>query len=779
MNGQKILKTTQMNLKEKILEGFTKATAHNSSVMVPPEVILWPDPEKQWESVIENLQNDYAALFILGDYKPEKLTGPAIWLKTVIAKKLPDCDWDSTLTPVIYLPGISKSRLKDVGNLGLELQPLAEYQYTGTTFNQYNGKEWSVLAMLTNTDDGLGLSVKTDNATKETIIKSLPVFFETDKTAFSAPVIDAGFINSLVLPNAIPLILKWMCKGDEFLAEMEEEVRNTFTDICQGHYHFSPDYKNIKEIALKLGKKEYAWQQIWDFYAHSPSKFPQIEPLLREAKPDDLGTGIFAIPEDSWPQINEEMEDQLHIELEKLTKKDLQQIGAGIKELYKQHSKRNKWVWTELGYSPLITALKFLNGLFDSISKPYPSANLDELIQFYTNDGFYADAWMRKAYSAVKTEKDKSVIRKIIHLTYKPWLEKITDKFQKLVINNFEAIKQQKTTEQTARFYLFVDAFRFELAKEYVSILEKRGMKSTLSHSFTGLPTLTATAKVKASPIADEVNTASDFNDFTPSFKSGKLANIVNLRAELEKKRFMHSVKSGFDSEKSYWVEIGNIDTRGHDEQAEMLKRTDELFGEITEIIDAAIESGINEIKIVTDHGWLMMPGGLPSSKIVKDLTVARCGRCAYIKEGVKTELNQLPWEWNPSVYIAYAPGISFFRKNEEYAHGGISLQECIVPEIMIHIEKEATVNAKISSHRWVGLRCQIETENTPDGFLVDIRTKYNDEKSSVVISSVKPVSENKCSLMVDDSAIDSAAFIVLTNEKGKIIDKANTTIGG
>jgi len=36
-----------MNLKEKILEGFKKATAHNSSVMVTPEVILWPDPERQ------------------------------------------------------------------------------------------------------------------------------------------------------------------------------------------------------------------------------------------------------------------------------------------------------------------------------------------------------------------------------------------------------------------------------------------------------------------------------------------------------------------------------------------------------------------------------------------------------------------------------------------------------------------------------------------------------------------------------------------------------------
>ena len=778
MNGQKILKAIPMNLKEKIVEGFKKATAHNSSVMVPPEVILWPDPERQWESVIENLQNTYGALFVLGDYQPEKLTGPAIWLKTVISGKLSDSSWNQTLTPVIYLPGISKSRLKEVSNLGLELQPLAEYQYTGTFFNQYNGKEWTILAILINPDDGLGLNIKQDSSTKETIIKSLSVFFEMDITAFSAPVIDAEFINSLVFPNTIPYILKWMCTGDDFLTGMEPALKETFVDICQSRYGFIPDYKNIKEIALYLGKQENAWKHVWNFYANSPLKYPQIEPHLREAKPDDMGTGIFSIPDESWPQINEERETQLRSELEKLSKNDLPKINTGLNKLYDQHKERNKWVWTELGYSPLITALKYLRGLSESVNKPYPSASLDEIIQFYTKEGFYSDAWMRKAYAAVKSEKDKSVIRELIQLIYKPWLEKITEKFQNLVIDSLSETKQHNNTEKKEQFYLFVDAFRFEMAKEYVSLLEKRGHKVELTHAFTALPTLTSTAKVKASPVAEEVNTTSEIKDFTPFFNSGKPVIISNFRAELENKGFQHSIKKGFEPAKSYWVEIGNIDTRGHDEQAEMLKRTDELFDEISEIIDTAIEAGIKEIKIVTDHGWLMLPGGLPSSKIVKDLTVARCGRCAYIKEGVKTELPQLPWEWNSSVYIAYAPGISFFRNNEEYAHGGISLQECIVPEIKIQVEKDELLNSKISSHKWVNLRCQIETENTPDGFLIDIRTKYNDEKTSIVLSTGKSISGNKCSLMVDDSAIDSAAFIVLTNERGKIIDKTNTTIG-
>lgn len=767
-----------MNLKNKILEGFKKATTHNSSVKVPPEVILWTDPDRQWESVIESLQESYKALFMFGTYQPEKLTGHAIWLKTVISGKLSDCDWNQTLTPVIYLPGISKSRLKDVSSLGLDLQPLAEYQYTGTFFNQHNGKEWTVLALLSNPDEGLGLNMKQDSSTKEAIIKSLPVFFEMDRSTFTPPVIDAEFINGLVFPDAIPYILKWMCTGEMFLTNMEPALKETFVDICQSRFGFFPDFKNIREIALKLGKQESAWKHVWNFYANSPKKYPEIENLLKEAKPDDMGTGMFSVPEESWPQINEEKELQLRKELEKLAKKDLIQIQGNLNRLFEQHKERKTWVWAELGYAQLVAALEHLTELAGYVNKAYPSATYDELVRFYTEEGYYADTCMRKAYAALKTEKDKSVIRNLIQLIYKPWLARITEKFQNLVIGQLDEIKQHAKTGQVEKFYLFVDAFRYEMAMEYFDMLAKRGFKVALTHAFTALPTLTSTAKVKSSPLAGEIKPGSEIKDFTPRFKSGKPANITNFRAELENLGYRHGIKKGFDPGESYWVEIGNIDTRGHDEQAEMLRRADELLDEITEVVDEAVESGVKEIKIVTDHGWLMLPGGLPSSKIIKDLTVARCGRCAYIKEGVKTELTLLPWEWNPAVYIAYAPGISFFRKNEEYAHGGISLQECIVPVLTIFISQQEMIKARIISHKWVGLRCNIETENTPDGFLIDIRTKYHDDKTSIVLSLNKTVSDNKCSLMVDDSAIDSAAFIVLTDAKGKILEKINTTIG-
>jgi len=451
--------------------------------------------------------------------------------------------------------------------------------------------------------------------------------------------------------------------------------------------------------------------------------------------------------------------------------KSLQKLETG-------HKERKKWVWAELGYAPLVFALEYLIKMAQNINIPYPSGSVQELINFYTETGYYTDTCMRKAYASVKSEKDKIVISGLIQLLYKPWLEKITEKLQTLIENNFAALKKVAIDDTSQNFYLFVDAFRYEIAKEYLELLSKKGLKVELSHTISSFPTLTATAKPKSSPLANEISLSSEFNDFTPQFKSGKPVIISNFRNELELKGFAHSEKRGFEQDKSYWLEIGNIDTKGHDEQSEMLKRMDELFEEITEILDIAAENGIKKIKVVTDHGWLMLPGGLPSAKIVKDLTVARCGRCALIKEGVKTDLTQLPWEWNPAIYIAYAPGISFFRKNEEYAHGGISLQECIIPELIIHIVQPELFTAKIVYHRWVNLRCNIETKNAPDGYKIDIRTKYNDEHTSVILSSTQSILDNKCSLIVDDSVIDSAAFIVLTNERGKIIDKINTTIG-
>ncbi|MFZ4725738.1 MAG: BREX-1 system phosphatase PglZ type B [Paludibacter sp.] len=769
-----------MSIYDKVTQSLKQAEQHNSSIMVKPEVILWPDPERLWVDVIPDLQSVFPHLLVYGHYDLTKKQGPAIWIKCMIAKSLPEADWDESATPIIYLPGIAKADFRNVEVAGLELQPLLEYQYTGTLFLQENGKEWTILAFVENPTAGLGINILKDYATKDALKKALPSIFHDPEALYGKTVIDAQHLNNQLFPEINPSILKWMCKGDAFFQNMDAGRKEVFVHLCKSQYDFEPDYKNIKAITEKLGAQKNTWKYVWQLYSNAPKKFPEIAELLRLAKPDDLGVDLFALPKDSWPQVNEQQEDELRIALNKVAKMQPKEALASLKLLDNSHKVRCTWVWNELGEAPLANALSYLIAMAEKATESFPFSNMDDLKAYYISNGFLVDQSMRKSLAAVKSDKDKTVIKLLIKTIYQPWLESVTNKFQTLVENNASVFTSQISQTETESFVLFVDAFRFELAEEFCKRIATLNYKVSLQTGWSAIPSLTPTAKPNVSPIATAISLNSDIKEFRPQLQSGKDLQTVAFREALIEANFTHISKSeDINPNISCWQEIGDIDTKGHEEQSDMVKRIEELFEQVQEVLETAFEKGVKRIKIVTDHGWLLLPGGLPKTQLNVGLTETRWGRCALIKEGAITDLLHLPWRWNPSIYIAYAPGISFFKVNEEYAHGGISLHECLVPTIIIENENSSKAIAKIQSIKWVNLKCAVETENATDDYTIDIRTKYNDESSSIVESTKKSVKENKGSVMVSDDAESKAATIVLLDSSGRILDKKLTTVGG
>ncbi len=764
---------------DKVLQALKQAENHNSNVMVKPEVILWPDPENQWVEVMDTLQQAIPQLLVYGSYLPEKKQGPAIWLKCMVAKALPEANWNEGAIPIIYLPGVSKSDLRNVENAIFNFQPLLEYQYTGTLFIHENGREWSILAFVENPINGLGIKVAKDNATRDALRKALPTIFQDREVLANKSIIDADYLNHQLFPNLIPSILKWMCKGDSFFEKMEVGKRAVFSSLCKSQYDFEPDYKNSKAIAEKLGGQKNSWIHVWQQFATAPNKYPEIEALLRLAKPADLGTGIFAFPEESWPQLNELNEELLANELAKAAQLDIPKALIILESLEKEHQVRRNWVWYELGKSPMAAAIEFLVTMAKGATEIFPSTTIEEIKNYYLTKGFLVDQSMRKAYNSVRTEKDKAIIKSLIQLFYQPWLENMTNKFQHLVEKDASIFTAQKAVTETETYVLFVDAFRYELAEEFCKSLRQLNIKTTLQHGWSAIPSLTPTAKPNISPIATAVSENSTIIEFRPTLQNGKDLQTPIFRETLNEVGFNFVSKaSDIKPECKNWKEIGDIDTKGHSDQAEMVKSIENLFEQIQELIELAFEKGIKQIKIVTDHGWLLLPGGLPKTQLNAGLTETRWGRCALIKEGAITNLLHLPWRWNPTVFIAYAPGISFFKVNQEYAHGGISIHECLVPTILIENPNVRNIQAEIKSVKWVNLKCAIQTSEIPDGYLVDIRTRYNDAKSSIVLSRSKEVRGNAITLMVDDSAESQAATIVLMNENELILDKKPTTVG-
>ncbi|WP_439504875.1 BREX-1 system phosphatase PglZ type B [Sediminibacterium sp.] len=765
---------------DKVVHALKQAENHNSNLMVKPEVILWPDPENQWCDVIEVLQKGIPHLLIYGNFEPSKKQGPAIWLKCMIAKVLPEANWNEEAIPIIYLPGIAKSDLRNVENAVFNFQPLLEYQYTGTLFMQDNGREWSILAFIENPINGLGIKVAKDNATKDALKKTLPSIFQDKEVLANKTVIDADYLNNQLFPDIIPSILKWMCKGDSFLNKTDAGKIETFNNLCKSQYEFEPDHKNIKAIAEKLGSQKNSWKYVWQLYANAPHKYPEIEGLLRLAKPADLGIGVFALPDESWPQVNELKEEALAQALSKAAKQDAVKALATLQDLEKEHSVRRNWVWFELGKSPMANALHYLVQMAAKANEAFSSSSIEAIKNYYTTHGFSVDQFMRKALAAVKSEKDKTIVKSIIHLFYQPWLENITKKFQKLVEQDANIFTSQKAVSEIESFVLFVDAFRYELAEEFCKRLTKYKLKVSLQASWSAIPSLTPTAKPNVSPIANAVSIKSGITEFRPQLQNGKDLLTPVFRDALKTADFkLVTNANDIQSEGKYWKEIGDIDTKGHEEQADMVKRIEELFDQVEEALEVAFERGIKRIKIVTDHGWLLLPGGLPKTQLNAGLTETRWGRCALIKEGATTDLLHLPWRWNPSIYIAYAPGISFFKANEEYAHGGISLHECLVPTITIENPHEKNIEAEIKAVKWINLKCAIHTTVVPDSYSIDIRTKYNEKSTSIVLSKTKQLYQNEVTLMVDDDAEYKAATIVLVDENGRILDKKPTTVGG
>jgi hypothetical protein len=764
---------------DKVILALKQAESHNGNLMTKPEVILWPDPEKLWLEVITVLQGSRDNLFIYGTYEPQNGQGPSIWLKCMLAKSIPEATWSSKATPIIYLPGVSKNELKNVKEIGFQLQPLVEYQYTGTIFAQENGKEWTIMAFIENQSNGLGIKVNKDNATKEALKKALPTIFQ-DKEIFNGKTyIDADFVNNQLFPNIIPSILKWICKGDAFLDTLISGKKEVFDNICRAQYDFEPDHRNIKAIVEKLGTQKNGWNSVWQFYAAAPQKYIEIEELLRLAKPNDLGSGIFAIPQESWPQVNEQKENELRAQLEKALTLDPKKASLVISFLEEEHKIRKDWIWYELEKAPLVKALSNLSIMAVKATRAFASATIDEIKEYYISDGFEIDFAVRNAFAAVKTDKDKTLIKNIIQLIYKPWLENLNTKFQALVEKDCTIFTSQKAIEENENYVLFVDAFRYELAVEFSNRLTKLNYNITLENSWSAIPSLTPTAKPNVAPIAILVATESEINEFRPQLLTGKYLQTNEFRKALKHQGYIH-VRNAKDinPDSKCWEEIGDIDTKGHTEQADMVKSIEELFEQVQESLDLAFEKGVKKIKIVTDHGWLLLPGGLPKTEINAGLTETRWGRCALIKEGVSTNFLHLPWRWNPAIFIAYAPGISFFKINEEYAHGGISIQECLVPTIYIENPNTTTSNAKIIEVKWVNLKCTVITESAQDNYYLDIRSKYNDESTSILENKNKVLKENKVFVMSKDAAEAQAATIVLMNENGRILDKKVTTVG-
>ena len=126
-------------------------------------------------------------------------------------------------------------------------------------------------------------------------------------------------------------------------------------------------------------------------------------------------------------------------------------------------------------------------------------------------------------------------------------------------------------------------------------------------------------------------------------------------------------------------------------------------------------------------------------------------------------------------------PGAGAFRAGEVYSHGGISLQECVIPDIIVGDTGGATVASaelRIKSLNWKRWKLSVTLSGPLGNHQIEVRKAVRDPDSCV---SIDPLASNDTRLdfRVDpDTEEETPVFVVLIDAHGGVVDHRATLVG-
>lgn len=752
-----------------------QALTYNENAEVAPVALLWPDRARQFETAIAHLRERLPVLS-LGEFDVDAGCGPAYWLRCAVAGTV-GVDLPEGV-PVLYLPGFAREDLRAIENCPREIAPIAELQYRGQWFSHPNGRDWTIRGFLSNDERALGLSVADDADTGELLNDALDRLLNQPMRRLASQHIDADFLRQLLNPDPVARLLEWLDDPANFRSRIDDAEWRAFVGLCRDQYDFNPETDGEVIGGRRLGEQQGPWAQVWQRFEDTPERYSGVEQRLRMGKPTDR---LFAGPEGAWPQNNEEAEDKLRAALQKLDNASPGQARSAVGQLWQAHRDRRGWVWAKLDRAPLVFALEQLQRLAELTAAP-PTGDVAALVDAYTKHGWRADNAFVAALRAAPETADRRAVAAAARAMYRPWLDATARALQDAIgpmPHSPTYCPGPEASTEGGTVTLFVDGLRFDLAHRLAERLG--GHDVEVDTSLAALPTVTATAKAALTPVPEGTLVGGD--GLGPArASSGAKANITVLRSLMSERgvQILQGMDTG-DPTGTAWTEIGDIDKRGHDFGVAFVDELDRELDDIAKRVDVLLDAGWERVDVVSDHGWLLMPGGLEKVELSAAAVALKKGRCARVKDGAAVSVPTVPWHWDQDVRIALAPGASCFEANKEYEHGGVSLQECVVPRLRVRAasDRATTGGATITHVKWLGLMCRVRFENVARGASVDIRALPADPTTSVAQTVKETTGAGKQSLHVPDEDLEGErAYVVIVADDGRILAQRDVAIG-
>ncbi len=745
-----------------------------------PAAVLWTDPGAEWRPLVDLLLEHVEECVVLGDYAPARRTGPAVWLRCVVDRVLDEPALPGGRPSIVYLPGVARQDLRAGGECPDGLRPLVELLFRGALWHQPNGADWTVNAFLTSRK-ALGLDVAGDRATADALLRALPEVALTPVAQLRGRRLEADDFDRLLAGDVIRGLLRWMGDPEAARARLDENGWHAFCNRCRDELDFNPAREADVVAGQRMAWGDGAWRRVWDRFAEAPDIYGDVAGLLRRSVPAD--TLRFEAP-DRWPDLNDREERAVRAAIGQLAALPYREAAETVIGLENDHGERRDWVWARLGQSPMAVVLGPLADLATATRRDLGGAAPADMAAAYVEHGWRADLAAWRALAAAPVADEACVAAAVRHLL-RPWLEESARAFQAAVERSPlpGAGGQPPVHAEDDGCLVFVDGLRFDLAQRLAERLEGRGLRVDLGWRWAALPTATATGKPAVTPVAGEIGGEALGPGFGARLKAaGKPAEASALRDAMAARGYQILAGDGADAPRAHpahgWLETGEFDRLGHQRGARLARHLEDELQRVAERLERVLDAVWTSVRVVTDHGWLLLPGGLPAVNLPKHLTETRWARCATIAGESTPDVVRAPWHWNPAQWFATPPGIACFNRSEEYAHGGLSIQECLIPDLAVTRAEVSETAAGITSVTWRGLRCFVEAAVRGGPVTADLRLARPTGES--VAAAAKPVdAEGAVSLVLADDEHEAAALVlVLLDDAGRVLAQAPVRVG-
>lgn len=752
-----------------LVAALHEAAGYNAAAEAPPEAVVWCDANSEFTQLLPALSDRLPELLTFGDFDLSARIGPAIWIRAATARSVPSVIWPADTVPIIYLPGIGRETLKGAEDCPQLLQPLVWYTVAGSLFGHVNGKDWTVRAFLAAERGTLRLQIADDAATRAALASAASRFFSRPIEDLRAKLWDADQLNGLLAPDLNADMLDWI---DGQLNELADPGRfHAFANLASKQLDFDPRKLGIADAIRRLTKREGRWHQIWTRF-EGATGYEGVVAALALQEPSNL----FDLDDnkDVYPKLNSKGEAKLRQDLLALTELSPEEGKGRIASLEKEHSWRRTTIWARRGEAPLALALEHLARI--AAAKPLPPHDGPAMAQAYFDHGSAIDWAAMQALATAPRQIDREAVTVAIRAIYLPWLEEGAVALQHLLRSGKLKLAPPPNAAPAATTILFVDGFRMDLARELERRLSGQGLSVALNWSWSGFPTVTATCKPMVTPVAHLLSGPPQTSDVLPLAPNGKRANKSELYKLMKSEGW--ETDNALLPDQKLWAETADFDEEGHALGAKLAERLDAGIRDTADTVMQLVRSG-RKVRIVTDHGWLLMPGGLPVAALDAGLTETngKRTRCAMVKSRADTSYLQIPWTWNDQVYVAAATGARSFYAAYEYAHGGVSPQECILP-VMDIAGSAPSRDISITEARWEGLRLRMTIAGGAD-LRADVRLGLETTGMSLSKGGRVLDENGKTSVLINDEHEGESASVVVLDDHDRVVAHRTTRVGG